>query len=105
MADSERRRSERVLVNIPVVASGDSASGTFTEETQTLIVNVQGALIPLAARVAHGQMLLLRNRKTSEEQSCRVVYVGLSSEEKRHFGITFNGRAPHFWGIPFSSGD
>jgi hypothetical protein len=105
MADLERRSSERVITNIPVVASGDSAIGAFTEETQTLIVSVQGALIPLAASVSHGQVLLVRNRRTSEEQTCRVVYVGSSSEEKRHFGITFSGRAPHFWGIPFPPND
>ena len=69
MADLERRHSERVVANIPVVASGDSASGAFTEETQTLIVNVQGGLIPLAASVSHGQVLLVRNRRTSEGAS------------------------------------
>ncbi|MFY9529519.1 MAG: hypothetical protein WAR24_11475, partial [Candidatus Acidiferrales bacterium] len=47
----------------------------FSEETRTVIVFPQGAVIRLSAAVGPGQMLVVANRKSHQEVLCRVVNV------------------------------
>ena len=60
--DSNRRRSHRVLLNVPITVSCETPQGVFTEKTQTLVVNAHGALITLGAKVTAGQTLLIKQR-------------------------------------------
>ncbi|MGA7922220.1 MAG: hypothetical protein WCA38_21345, partial [Candidatus Acidiferrales bacterium] len=51
-ADKGRRRSMRVLLNVPVAVKGKTATNqNFDEETRTLVVNAHGALISVAAQL------------------------------------------------------
>ena len=50
-----RRRSQRVLMQVPVKLRGSDAQGaSFEEETETLAINAHGALVLLQARVTSG---------------------------------------------------
>ena len=101
---SDRRRSHRVLVQLPVVVRGQGAGdGPFEEETHTLVVGAHGCLLLLAASVSTGQKLVLRNKSTHEEQQCRVVHVGKASGGKTQVGLEFTRAAPQFWHIAFPS--
>src|SRR3982075_1566298 len=102
-ADSNRRRSQRVIVSVPVTVSneGGSREAAFQEETQTLVVNAHGAMIALAAKVVKGQTLRVKNRATQEEQQCKVVYLGPASGGKAQVGVDFTSKAPDFWRIAF----
>ena len=77
----------------------------MSEETHTLVVNAQGALIALATRVQHGQTLVLKNRVSGEEQECRVVHMGEKQADKNEIGIEFSCPAPKFWHIDFPPAD
>jgi hypothetical protein len=105
--DSKSRRSQRVIVGVPVTVSneGGSRDGAFQEETQTLVVNAHGAMIAIAAKVAKGQMVRLKNRVTQEEQVCKVVYLGPTSGGKVQVGVDFTSKAPDFWRIAFPPED
>lgn len=104
--EANRRRSQRVLLSINVTVMGESPPGkTFTEETQTLVVNAHGALIALSAPVVSGQQLRLTNKASHEEEPCRVVYLGPKAGGKTQVGIEFTKPAPNFWHIAFPPED
>jgi hypothetical protein len=103
---SNRRRSQRVLLNVAVgVTSQQPDKQPVTEDTNTLVVNAHGALILLKMKVAVGQMLSLKNFKTQEEISCRVVFANQNPMGKSEVGVEFIKPAPTFWRISFPPGD
>jgi hypothetical protein len=103
--ESMRRRSQRVMLSIPVTLSGQTSDGPFTEQTQTLVINAHGALVMLAARVTMGQKLELKSLTHAEAQTCTVVFVGLTTDGRTQFGVEFTAPAPNFWQIAFPPQD
>ena len=91
--DSNRRRSQRVILSVPVTVSGQGAKGQFTEDTKTLVVNAHGALLTLVVKVSQGQQLGLKSVSNPEPQTCKVV--------QTQVGIEFTKPAPHFWHVAF----
>jgi len=105
-SEAARRRSQRVLLTLPILVQGQAADGSpRTEDTRTLVVNAHGALIALAMRVDYGQKLLLRNLKSKEEQRCTVVYLGPAEGAQMHVGIEFIQPTPRFWQVGFPPDD
>jgi hypothetical protein len=99
---SIRRRSHRVLLKLPVQVSGDSRPGAeFVENTQTISVSADGALLLLSADVAKGQVLILSNLRTNATLECSVVYVGQMQERQREVGVSFTLPNPMFWQVVF----
>lgn len=99
--DANRRRSQRVILSVPVTVSGQGAKGKFTEETKTLVVNAHGALISLAAKVTQGQQMELKSVSNPEPQTCKVVYIGPTVQNQTQVGVEFLKPAPHFWHVAF----
>jgi hypothetical protein len=99
--DANRRRSQRVILSVPVSVSGEGAKGKFTEETKTLVVNAHGALITLAAKVSQGQQLELKSASNPEAQQCKVVYIGPAVQGQTQVGVEFTKPAPLFWHVAF----
>jgi hypothetical protein len=104
---SSLRRSQRVYISIEIVVLlHKPGEKPRSEETKTLIVNAHGALILLHAQVVIGESLILRNVKTEEELSCRVVDFQTSSQpDMKEVGIEFIQPAPRFWGVGFPPAD
>ena len=103
--DSSRRRSQRVILSVPVTVSGEASSGPFSEDTVTLVVNAHGALVALGARLSQGQRVQIKSRARSQQQAARVSYVGPTVDGNTQFGIEFATPAPAFWGIAFPPED
>jgi len=99
--DANRRRSQRVILSVPVSVSGTGPKGKFAEETKTLVVNAHGALITLAAKMTQGQQLELKSASNPEAQSCKVVYIGPTVQGQTQVGVEFLKPAPHFWHVAF----
>jgi hypothetical protein len=100
------RRSERVLLRVPVLVRVQAENdGSLFEESHTLVVNAHGALIALAVKVQPGQELVLKNRVSGEQQECSVVHVGDKQANKAEVGVAFAHPARHFWHIDFPPGD
>ncbi len=94
----ENRRSQRLLLDVPVIVRGESArQQAFQEETFTIVVSAHGALVVLAAKVALGQRLLLRNPKTGDEREGRVASLGSPYGGLTQVGIAFTCPSPEFW--------
>src|SRR6267143_1104825 len=100
--NSPERRSERVLLKAPVVILTRGADNkTMFEETQTIAVNIQGAMIVSRLKFETEQIITLRNSRTGEEAPCRVVYLSPRQTENREVGIEFTEPRPQFWRISF----
>jgi hypothetical protein len=101
-----RRRSQRVLLRIPIVVIATGPDGKMARErTFTSVVNAHGALISLDLPVRVGQVIILQNPETNEEQSCRIIHASPSREGKPEAGIEFLKAAPNFWRIAFPPSD
>ncbi|HXN21557.1 MAG TPA: PilZ domain-containing protein [Candidatus Dormibacteraeota bacterium] len=96
------RRSTRVFMRIRVRVEGKTNAGRkFRETCQTIVLNVQGALLYLEHEVANGAMLMVSNPLTQEEQECRVVFLGDAGDKGQRVGVEFLSPSPHFWGVDF----
>ncbi len=77
---ANRRRSERVMLQVPVVLQARTRDGEeVREETQTVAVNAHGGLLKLRMEVKAGQPIVLINERTKMQQGCRVVRVETSA--------------------------
>jgi len=100
------RRSQRVVLSIPITVSAETAAlGMLEEDTHTLVINANGALIAMEAELLPGQQLQIKNRLTSEQQLCHVIHVGPKVEGKIQMGIEFTQPAPRFWHMTFPPED
>ena len=101
-----RRRSQRVLMQVPVRVRGKDAQGNpLDEETETLAINAHGALILVSARVTSGSKLLMQHKRTQEEQECHVVFLGPVRGGKAEIGLEFSEPSPSFWRVAFPPED
>ena len=102
--NDNRRRSSRVFTRIPVKVRGMNTDGEkFREACQTIVVNSHGGLLYVNQDVELGAQILLINPVSEEEQECRVVYLGDTSDKGTRIGVEFLSPAPHFWGVEFSA--
>ena len=103
---ANRRRSERVMLQVPVVVQAKTRDGKeLREETQTVVVNAHGGLLKLRMEVKAGQPILLINEKSKAQQACRVVRVETSEAGLSAVAFEFDQPAPHFWPIVFPPAD
>jgi TonB family protein len=88
--ESDSGQSERVEV--------------FAEDTCTVIVFPQGAVIRLSAGVAPGQLVVIANRKSGQIMLCRIVNVRTYPNIRGYAEIEFMHSATGFWGSYASQG-
>jgi len=97
-----QRRSKRLRLVVPVeVIAFEGESDAFREAARMLSVNANGGLLILGRPVTRGQVLRLVNRRTAEQQECRVVSVDACEGGKSAVGVEFVGAAGNFWQISF----
>ncbi len=100
------RRSSRIFTRIPIRARGMNLEGRkFRENSQTIVVNAHGGLLYLHQELEIGAEIVLVNPATDEEQDCRIVFLGDTSEKGQRIGVEFLSPAPHFWGMEFAPQD
>ena len=101
------RRSTRVPIAIPVMLSGQDASGkNFQESTRTLVINKQGAKVLTKNKLALGAELAVENRALGHITKANVVWLGKppGPNEPAELGIQLT-KAENFWGIDFPPED
>jgi len=102
---SERRRSQRVQIVMPVLVRGTSGGQAFEEEASTVMVNANGCMLMIKTAVVKAQQISLVNPATTEELPCKVVFIGRKSEGKSEVGVEFAEASPLFWRINFPPED
>ena len=92
-----------VMVNVtgakPQVAGG--ARDLFFEETSTVLVFKDGAVIRLAAPVEVGQLLFLTNRKSNQEVVCQVLRTRSFKQDSVFVELQFTEERTDYWGVAF----
>lgn len=75
----------------------------FEEQTVTMIVFPQGAVLRMATAVNVSQMLVLTNIKTKQDSICRVLKVRPNANQGSYVEVEFTHRQPGYWGVQFPS--
>ncbi|MGH9804649.1 MAG: hypothetical protein ACRD4D_05715 [Candidatus Acidiferrales bacterium] len=98
---SDRRRSPRVLLVIPVEVAWTSPSGVRVQEhAETEIVNAHGALLRMKARLPRGAVVQLTRIRTHDKAEARVVFTsdpGLDGLFRA--GVELAAPGEKFWGV------
>jgi len=103
---SHSRRSQRILLAVPILVSGERANGAmFSERTHTIVVSAHGALIRLHESVLVGQQLRIKNLGTNEEISCRIIDINSENFPNVDIGVEFSEPCPRFWRVSFPPAD
>ncbi len=105
IAQTERRRTQRVLLrvraNIHVTLQGKAT----TLQASTLSVHPQGALVLMNRRLAPETRLVLEHSGTRERVACKVGRAPREMPEGFQIPIEFDAPAPDFWKIDFPPAD
>lgn len=99
----ERRRSERVLIRIPVILYGLTKDNQHvSEEAATAVVNRHGALIRARSMFKIGTTLELTNSFSKDAEKFRVVWVD-EEQKQGEYDVAVEMLTPRddFWGITF----
>jgi len=75
----------------------------FEEQTVTMIVFPQGAVLRMSTSVNVTQMLVLTNLKTKQDSICRVLKVRPNANQGSYVEVEFTHRQPGYWGVQFPS--
>jgi hypothetical protein len=102
---SDRRRSHRVNIAMPVLVRGTKGTQPFEESTLTISVSAHGCMARVANPVARGQEIAIVNKKTAEELPCTVTFIGQKDQGKTEIGVEFAEPSPLFWRIAFPPED
>jgi hypothetical protein len=99
---ANRRRSNRILMEIPVRVSGEVGTLSFFEEhTHTLTISAHGALIVVTAPVYRGQRVTLSNIQTNASLECLVAHIKKVPGGQTQVGVEFVLPNPTFWHVAF----
>ena len=99
---ANRRRSQRVLMRIPVRVSGQVGTvSAIEEDTYTVAISAHGAMITLAAPVYRGQRFTLLNVQTRESLECDVVHINKAAGQQVQVGLEFLLPNAAFWRVAF----
>ena len=99
------RRSDRIRVAIPILVAGFDATGTqFTEQTQTLVVNRDGARLALKHPAARQDIIHIVNLDNMSEADFRLVgRMNGAKAEVAEWGVECLSEHINIWGIEFAA--
>jgi len=103
LREVERRRSERLLITVPIRVEGMDRDGEkFSEDTRTLLINRQGARICLKRVVSAGAILQITTAVGRRSAKFRIVGpTQPPSGEGGEWGVECLGSNCELWGIGF----
>jgi hypothetical protein len=104
--EKNRRRSERVVLRVPLQLSTKMPDGKrISIEAHSLVVNAHGGLLDLGMEILRGQQVTLNNPRTEKVVTGKVVRVERSEEGRFSVAFEFDYPAPHFWPVCFPPTD
>jgi len=101
LAGEEKRRSQRVIVRVPVTLFKTQDGHTATINCYTVAVNVHGAMVVSPRTIDEDTKLELLNDRTNEKIGCRVTRSPRESSEGFLVPVEFITSGPNFWQITF----
>ena len=101
------RRPTPIMLEVPVTVTGarpatkNDKRELFTEETTTVLVFKDGAVIQLSAAIVVGQLLFLTDKRSKREVVCQVVHKRSHRPTSCYVELEFTEPANDFWGVSF----
>ena len=106
MEERNRRRSERVVLRVPLQLSAKMPDGKrISIEVYSLVVNAHGGLLDVGMEMLSGQQVILSNPRNEKVASGKIVRVEASEEGRFSIAFAFEFPAPSFWPISFPPAD
>ncbi len=108
---TKKRRSNPVALEVPVSVTGARPATSqdkrdlFTEETHTVLVFKDGAVIQLSAAITVGQLLFLTEKRSKREVVCQVVHKRNHRPTSCFVELEFTEEADNFWGVSFPANE
>lgn len=84
--------------------TGGSERELFSEDTETVLIFEDGAVIRLLATVTPGQLIFLTNLTTKQEVVCQVLRKRLLRPAGCYVELQFTEQKKGFWGSPEAGG-
>jgi hypothetical protein len=105
LAGEERRRTQRVIVRVPVTLEIAMSGQVVKASAHTVAVNIHGAML-LCKRPFDAQTKIeILNERTRERASARVSRTPRESPEGYLIPLEFEKPFPTFWQISFPPSD
>lgn len=101
----ERRRSQRVMIRVPVILTLEVAGQTVTIRAETAAVNDHGAMLLCSRTLTANTKFELQNDHTRQRLACRVTRAPQESPEGFLIPVEFEAPVPGFWQISFPPTD
>ncbi|MGB6431837.1 MAG: hypothetical protein WBF06_14725 [Candidatus Acidiferrales bacterium] len=101
----ERRRSQRVVIRMPVTLQVILADQTVTFAAHTVAVNDEGAMLASPRTLAVDTQLQITNDRTRQHATARVTRTPPDSSEGFLIPVEFVSPAIGFWQISFPPKD
>jgi hypothetical protein len=100
---AEKRRSDRLMLTIPLIVQGTDANGSsFKEDARTITLNRHGARIQVSRPLRSGQTIKLTNLVGRREAEFRVVGpITPITPQGGEWGVECLDPKENIWGIQF----
>ena len=104
--ERSRRRSERVVLCVPVLLSARILDGKrISIDAKSLVVNAHGGLLDVGLELMKGQHIILNNPITERVATGKILRVERSEEGRFFVAFEFEFPTPNFWPIVFPPAD
>ena len=97
----ERRRSQRVIIQIPVTLMIMENGRPVNISAHTVAVNIHGAMVVCPRTIDADTPLQVVNERTRQKIDSRVTRVPRDSSEGFLIPVEFTSPSPDFWQITF----
>ena len=97
----ERRRSQRVIIRVPVTLLVTQNGQPLKISAHTVAVNIHGAMVVCPRTLDADTTLEVVNGRTDEKIGSRVTRASRESPEGYLIPVEFTSPSPNFWQISF----
>jgi hypothetical protein len=101
MPGEERRRSQRVIIRVPLTLEITLSGEPVKVVANTVAVNVHGAMVLCSRPIDADTEVQIVNDRTSERASARVTRSSRESAEGYLIPLEFTTPLPTYWQISF----
>lgn len=97
----ERRRSQRVIIRVPVALVVTENGQSVRISAHTVAVNIHGAMVVCPRTLDADTRLEVVNERTDQSIESRVTRAPRESAEGYLIPLEFTSASPNFWQISF----
>jgi len=101
LAGDEKRRTQRVIVRVPLTLEMTISGQVVKTSAQTVAVNTHGAMVLCSRSIGAVSKLEIVNERTRERVTARISRTPRESAEGYLFPLEFEKPVPMFWQISF----